>query len=163
MKEKIKNILTRREFLNSLWKYLGILAILEGVILSFSMMRSRSSAVKESNLYKSAGKLADIPRGSVMPFRSARFFLVRRDDGGLMAISMVCSHLGCTVNWDASEQLFKCPCHASVYDSLGNVVKSPATKALNYHRVIVENGEVLVDLGNFIVRKEFDPSVVTNA
>ena len=162
MKEKLKERLSRREFLNSLWKYLGILALLEAIVLSFSLMRSRSAGKgSESVLMKSAGNISDVPPGTVMPFRSGRFFLIRLSDGGLMAISMVCSHLGCTVNWDTSEKVFKCPCHASSFDRLGNVIKSPATRGLNYHKVIVENGKIKVDLGHFITRKEFDPSVVT--
>lgn len=161
MKEKIRDILSRREFLNSIWKYLGALAVIEGIFLSFSMMRSKSTGKTESMLFKSAGSLSDIPPGTVMPFRSGRFYLIRLDDGGFMAVSMVCSHLGCTVNWDASQQVFKCPCHASSFDKLGNVIKSPATKGLNYHKVIIRNGEVMVDPGNFIVRQKFDPSVLT--
>ncbi len=158
----MKDRLSRREFLNSAWKILGIVAVLEAVVLSFSMMRTRSSGGSgEKKLMKAAGNLADLPPGTVMSFRSGRFFLVRLDDGGLLALSMVCSHMGCTVNWDASEKVFKCPCHASSFDRLGNVIKSPAARALNYHKVIVENGRIMVDLNRFIVRKEFDPSVVT--
>lgn len=162
MKETLKERLSRREFLNSIWKYLGVLAILEALVISFSMMRARTVAgTQRSKLYKSAGKLADLAPGTMVPFRSGRFFLLRLDDGGLLALSMVCSHMGCTINWDASEKVFKCPCHASVFDKLGNVVKSPASRALNYHKVIIENGEIMVDLENFITKKEFDPSVVT--
>jgi cytochrome b6-f complex iron-sulfur subunit len=98
-----------------------------------------------------------------MPFRTGRFFLIRLDDGGLMAISMICSHLGCTVNWDASEDIFKCPCHSSSFDRLGNVIKSPASKALNYHKVIVRDGMIMVDMENLMVKQKFEPGVVTYA
>lgn len=164
MKKEEGNIQSRREFLKSSWKFLGLLAIIEGVIVSFSFMRARhSKGVAEKKNLKVAGSLSLVPPGTVMPFHSGRFYLVRLDDGGLMAISMVCTHLGCTVNWDSTEKTFKCPCHSSVFDSLGNVIKSPAGRALNYHRVVVDNGQVLVDLDNFIVKKRFDPSVVTYA
>ncbi len=162
MKENEKNTGSRRNFLKSAWKYLGAIAIAEGLLVSFTFFRSRKTGgnVAGSNLRPVAG-LSDIPPGTIMPFRSGLFYLVRLEDGGLMAVSMVCSHLGCTVNWDAAEKVFKCPCHSSSFDRLGNVIKSPATSALNYYRVTVDKGQVLVDLGNAIVKNKFDPSVVT--
>jgi cytochrome b6-f complex iron-sulfur subunit len=162
MTELHENKESRREFLNSIWKYLGLIAMLEAVVISLTMMRSRTSKGNErKGGMKPIASLANVPPGSVIPFRSGRFYLIRLEDGGLMAISMICTHLGCVVNWDMIDNVFKCPCHASSFDKLGNVIKSPATRALNYHRVRVENGQVLVDLENFLVRKKFDPSVVT--
>jgi cytochrome b6-f complex iron-sulfur subunit len=159
-----KNIMNRRAFLRSLWKYLGIVALLEAVVISFSMVRSRTSRTgHEVRRLKEVGKLSDIPPGTIMPFRTGRFYLIRLDDGGLMAISMICSHLGCTVNWDASENVFKCPCHSSIFDKLGNVVKSPATKALNYHKVLLKDGNILVDTENVMVKQKFEPGLITYA
>ena len=162
--EKEKNILNRRAFLKNAWKYLGLVALAEAVVLSFSLMRSRTSQslLEEANL-KTVGRIDDIPPGTIMPFRSGRFYLMRLEDGGLMAVSMVCSHLGCTVNWDAADKVFKCPCHASSFDRFGNVIKSPATKALNYHKVFVNDGVILVDTENVIVKQKFEPAVVTYA
>ena len=36
-----------------------------------------------------------------------------KDDAGMYALSAVCSHLGCTVRWEAGA--FRCPCHSSRY------------------------------------------------
>jgi cytochrome b6-f complex iron-sulfur subunit len=161
---KKKNIMNRRVFLKSIWKYLGILALLEAVVISFSMMKGRANrSGPESRNLKAVGNLSDIPPGTIMPFRSGRFYLIRLDDGGLMAVSMICSHLGCTVNWDASENIFKCPCHSSSFDKYGNVIKSPATKALNYHKVLLNEGNILVDTENIMVKQKFDAEVVTYA
>lgn len=162
MKENDKNTGSRRNFLKSAWKYLGAIAIAEGLLVSFTFFRSRKqeSSMAGKNL-RSVARLSSIPPGTIMPFRSGRFYLVRLEDGGLMAISMICSHLGCTVNWDAAEKVFKCPCHSSSFDRQGNVIKSPATRALDYYRVIVDKGQVLVDLENPIVKNKFEPSVVT--
>ena len=162
MKENDKNTGSRRSFLESAWKYLGAIALAEGMLVSFTFFRSRKPEGKIAgrNL-RSVASLSDIPPGTIMPFRSGRFYLVRMEDGGLMAVSMICSHLGCTVNWDAAEKVFKCPCHSSSFDRLGNVIKSPATSALNYYRVTVDKGQVMVDLENAIIKKNFDPSVVT--
>ena len=161
-KEKSGENKTRRAFLKSIWKYLGIIALLEAGVVSFSLMRTHSARMGNKGKYlKTVGSLDDFPQGTVMPIRSGRFFMIRLEDGGLMAVSMICTHLGCTVNWDPSEFVFKCPCHSSVFDRWGNEIKSPATRPLNYYKVLVREGKVIVDLEKFLVRKKFDPSVVT--
>lgn len=50
------------------------------------------------------------------------------DESGFSALSLVCTHLGCTVKQQADG--FICPCHGSHYDGRGNVVRGPAAKAL---------------------------------
>lgn len=45
-------------------------------------------------------------------------------------INAVCTHLGCVVPWNASENKFMCPCHGSQYDSTGKVVRGPAPLSL---------------------------------
>ena len=37
----------------------------------------------------------------------------RRDDGTLVAVSPLCTHLGCQVNWNTAERSWDCPCHGS--------------------------------------------------
>lgn len=51
-----------------------------------------------------------------------------KDDAGMYALSAVCSHLGCTVRWEAGA--FRCPCHGSEYDAAGGVLQGPATRPL---------------------------------
>ena len=45
-------------------------------------------------------------------------------------INAVCTHLGCVVPWNASENKFMCPCHGSQYNSEGKVVRGPAPLSL---------------------------------
>ena len=58
------------------------------------------------------------------------------------AISAVCKHLGCTVNWDKEQNAFICPCHGSQYDDLGRVIHGPARQSLDLKVVVVKNDEV---------------------
>ena len=59
-------------------------------------------------------------------------YLVVTDDGAIdnYAVNAVCTHLGCVVPWNASENKFKCPCHGSQYDATGKVVRGPAPLSL---------------------------------
>lgn len=52
---------------------------------------------------------------------------------GFIAISLICTHLGCTVEQSTSG--FACPCHGSQFDSQGNVVHGPANKKLQSLRI----------------------------
>ncbi|WRH66754.1 MAG: cytochrome b6-f complex iron-sulfur subunit [Planktothrix sp. GU0601_MAG3] len=45
-------------------------------------------------------------------------------------INAVCTHLGCVVPWNASENKFMCPCHGSQYNAEGKVVRGPAPLSL---------------------------------
>lgn len=45
-------------------------------------------------------------------------------------INAVCTHLGCVVPWNGSENKFVCPCHGSQYDKTGKVVRGPAPLSL---------------------------------
>lgn len=54
----------------------------------------------------------------------------RDDDGGLHAVSAVCTHLGCTVTWNTAETTWDCPCHGSRFTLDGAVLHGPAIKDL---------------------------------
>jgi cytochrome b6-f complex iron-sulfur subunit len=69
-----------------------------------------------------------------------------RDDGGLYALSTVCTHLGCTPNWLEGEQKFKCPCHGSGFRKTGINFEGPAPRPLERYRIgLADDGQVLVD------------------
>jgi glycine/D-amino acid oxidase-like deaminating enzyme/nitrite reductase/ring-hydroxylating ferredoxin subunit len=55
----------------------------------------------------------------------------RDDRGTLHEHSAVCTHLGCIVAWNGTEQSWDCPCHGSRFDRLdGHVLNGPANKSL---------------------------------
>jgi glycine/D-amino acid oxidase-like deaminating enzyme/nitrite reductase/ring-hydroxylating ferredoxin subunit len=54
----------------------------------------------------------------------------RRDDGTLVAVSPVCTHLGCQVNWNTAERSWDCPCHGSRFSPEGEVLHGPAVHRL---------------------------------
>lgn len=57
-------------------------------------------------------------------------------------ISAVCTHLGCTVDWNATETRFECPCHGSQYDNQGKVIHGPASRPLHLITVVVKQNQV---------------------
>jgi Rieske Fe-S protein len=55
--------------------------------------------------------------------------------GQLHTYSAVCTHLGCIVTWNNSEESFDCPCHGSRFSFTGNVINGPANTALENKQV----------------------------
>ncbi|ACB52306.1 cytochrome b6-f complex Rieske iron-sulfur subunit, plastoquinol--plastocyanin reductase [Crocosphaera subtropica ATCC 51142] len=59
-------------------------------------------------------------------------------------INAVCTHLGCVVPWNASEDKFICPCHGSQYNAQGKVVRGPAPLSLALAHVNVSEDDKVV-------------------
>lgn len=154
----------RRRFLKTLWGFLATIAFVEfiWVGLSFFKPQKKAKAASSESLFV-AGIVDDFAPGSVTAFARGRFYLSRLEDGGFLALSRKCTHLGCTVPWVKEENLFKCPCHSSVFDITGEVVKSPAPRPLDLHPVIIENMVIKVETGKIIRRDSFEPSQVEYA
>ena len=73
---------------------------------------------------------------------------VRTDNGrDFVAMSNVCTHLGCRVRWIAEREEFFCPCHNGVFDKDGKVVSGPPPRALDRYEVKVENDQILIQGG----------------
>ncbi|MFZ0888119.1 MAG: Rieske 2Fe-2S domain-containing protein [Candidatus Binataceae bacterium] len=79
-----------------------------------------------------------------------RLFVVRNQDN-FHVISAVCTHLGCTVQWRATE--FDCPCHGSRFRPDGSVIGGPAPRPLAWYDVSLSpDGFIEVDTETPVVR-----------
>ncbi len=88
------------------------------------------------------GPVAQYPAGSRTMLPEIPAMLIATKDG-FAALSLVCTHLGCTV--EQAENGFRCPCHGSRYDAQGNVTQGPARQALHALKVEVSSqGRVIV-------------------
>ena len=147
----------RRSFLSKIWIGLGLVALAEFVIggLSFFVSGRKKDADDSQALIIEAGGVTDFHPGTVTLIRAGNCYLSRLDDGGLLAISRKCTHLGCAVPWVAEHNQFECPCHASIFDSTGNVLKSPAPRALDLYPISFEHDRILIDTSRPIKRSSF--------
>ena len=69
--------------------------------------------------------------GAVAEVDGERVGAYRDEDGGLHAVSLVCTHLGCHVTWNPAERSWDCPCHGSRFDVDGGILHGPATRPLD--------------------------------
>ena len=73
--------------------------------------------------------------GDIVRLRGEKVAGHRRDDGTLVAVSPVCTHLGCQVNWNRAERSWDCPCHGSRFSPEGDVLQGPAVHRLEHKPV----------------------------
>ncbi len=154
---------SRRGFFNFLWGLLGLAALVELVWIAVSFLRpsKQPSGDPKAATVALAGPVESFAAGTVTAFQRGQFYLVRLDDGGFLALSCKCTHLGCTVPWVEKEKKFLCPCHASAFDITGNLITAPAPRALDMFRIIIENNILKVETSRTIKRSGFDPKQVT--
>ena len=132
--------ITRREFLrlatNSLLGLSGTLG-LGGMIrfLSFEMDPAPPTQYE-------LGSAESYPQGSRILFMHIPAVLIHNEEG-FTALSLVCTHLGCTV--EQKDSGFECPCHGSKFNDKGYVTRGPANRPLR--RLRVETNEA----GNLVL------------
>lgn len=89
--------------------------------------------------------LADLPVGGTRPVTYAGApALVLRTAEGVKAFSLVCTHLGCTVEWQEATSQFRCPCHDGRFDRFGEVISGPPAVPLEQLAAAVEGDQVVV-------------------
>lgn len=130
---------TRRDFLkiaaSGLLTASGLLGL--GALLRFLVYETEPAPDAKFDL----GPAKNYPIGSrtVLPNIPA---LLIHTESGFSALSLVCTHLGCTVEKNVDG--FTCPCHNSVYDNDGQVMRGPASKPLKPLQIKIMNDESLV-------------------
>ncbi|HOC44023.1 MAG TPA: Rieske (2Fe-2S) protein [Thermoanaerobaculales bacterium] len=155
---------SRRRLLSWLWAGLGAAALGELGWITASFLRPRRPADAGADRgIVTAGPAADFAPGSVTAVPDARCYLVRLADGGFLALHRECTHLGCTVPWDAEHGRFVCPCHSSAFDLTGAVLAPPAPRPLDLLQVRIENGIVKIHTAQRSRRAAFDPSQVVRS
>jgi len=71
-------------------------------------------------------------------------FVYTENNRDYIAMSNICTHLGCRVRWIANQEEFFCPCHNGVFDKEGNVVSGPPPRPLDQYEVKVEGNSIYI-------------------
>jgi cytochrome b6-f complex iron-sulfur subunit len=59
--------------------------------------------------------------------------VIRQSSTDVVAVSAICTHAGCSMNFNASAQLLDCPCHGSQFGEDGHVIRGPAEQPLKVY------------------------------
>ena len=126
-------------------------ATVAGSLITFFLMFVRfflpRSILEPSSVFR-IGSPADYALGVDTKWQQQYRIWVTRTSDRLFVIYARCTHLGCTPDWKASENKFKCPCHGSGYDSEGVNFEGPAPRPMDRAKVTVDaEGQIVVDIG----------------
>ena len=141
---------SRRDFLGiaAIWSALGtfIIATIGAIRLPMP------SVFPESNPKAKIGPPDRYQKGSATYHAHLNMWVFRDEDGGIYAISSVCTHLGCIVNREGAGD-FLCPCHGSHFSSDGKVIGGPAPSALPWLEITMSpSGQLVVDTQRAVPR-----------
>jgi cytochrome b6-f complex iron-sulfur subunit len=146
--------ITRRIFLRRAIKtFFLVFSVLSAILFSLILFPGRVRKKKVSFIYTCS--VDALPVKGVRQFYltyslnsntvSMKVFVVNTGTD-LFALSPVCTHLGCLVNWNRNKARFLCPCHGGQYDMEGNVVAGPPPAPLRRLPMKTEKESVFVGL-----------------
>jgi glycine/D-amino acid oxidase-like deaminating enzyme/nitrite reductase/ring-hydroxylating ferredoxin subunit len=69
--------------------------------------------------------------GRILDLRGQRVAAYRDEHGKTTVRSAICTHMGCTVDWNEAEKTWDCPCHGSRFKPTGEVLAGPAESPLS--------------------------------
>ena len=146
---------TRRDFFAGFLGWGAVLTSLGiGTLAFVRFMYPRVLFEPPSQFKIGAPGLYGVNSVSTKWIKALRFWLVRYDDR-FVALSALCTHLGCTPRYLATEDKFKCPCHGSGFrgfksgwTQLGANYEGPAPRPLERFKLSLGGaGDIVVDKG----------------
>ena len=133
----------RRQLLKTSLAFLGTTTL-----ISFVYPASKFLVPPKSNAEASQVSLDkdQIPPGTAkeVTYNDIPLVVINRKGSGFIALSRVCTHLGCLVGYDSFNDKLVCPCHAGEFDLEGNVLSGPATKALQRYPLKISPNQITI-------------------
>ena len=132
--------LTKRGFLKSLIGLAGAVGV--GVLVSSIKLPAGSTSgttttqtttTQSGTVQGSIANVNNLKAGVPVSFEYPSGYpnvLLKKPDGSLLALSLLCTHVCCVCAYDPASDAVYCPCHGSVFDGNGNVVQGPASSPL---------------------------------
>jgi cytochrome b6-f complex iron-sulfur subunit len=133
----------RRKALQLILALFGSTALVSFLYPLMRFLAPPSAGAKEQKL---TVKKDEIPVGGAkdIVFDNSPAIIINRPEKGFIALSKVCTHLGCIVNFEKGQGRLLCPCHGGLFDLDGNVISGPPPKPLTVYPVHVEGDNIVV-------------------
>ncbi len=133
----------RRGFLKLLLTLLGCTAVGSFV---YPLARFLGPAAATTKLKKVSLKKSEIPAGAAqeLAVNNTPVLVINRPGAGFIALSRVCTHLGCLVDFNKAQNRIICPCHGAVFDLEGKVLSGPPPRPLPRIPLTIEGDSVLI-------------------
>lgn len=141
---------SRRELLQRL----GVAAI-GALVVAAGCGQQGSSASTATSSSCGTGECIDLSDAANQPLTTAggamlidmagdTIMVVRISDSEVVAVSAICTHASCSMDYVAGQQVLDCPCHGSQFAIDGSVLRGPAVRALRVYNVTLANNRITV-------------------
>jgi Rieske Fe-S protein len=82
--------------------------------------------------------------GWVQTVNSYGVYIIKHEDGSILALSNKCTHLSCRVNWKPEDNAYVCPCHDAFYDINGGIISGPQPRPLDPYQTKIEDNNLSI-------------------
>ena len=86
----------------------------------------------------------DQTTGWIEDEKEVALYVITENGRDYLAMSNICTHLGCRARWIPDQEQFFCPCHNGIFDKHGYVVSGPPPRPLDVFETKIENGEIYI-------------------
>lgn len=130
--------------------FLGILLAAIGALTAgafgWSMFRFLSPLEpgQEDSQVRLARDLVNVGGAHFFAYQGRPAVVLQPRAGEFIALSAVCTHLGCIIKWVDDAQEFLCPCHAGRFAPTGQVLGGPPPRALDIYAVTLDGDDILI-------------------
>ncbi len=133
----------RRRFLKSMLALLGSTTLLSFL---YPLLRFIAPPTGEARVERIVIPKDEVPTGGAkeVVYRETPVIIINRPGKGYIALSRVCTHLGCLVEYDGRKGRLICPCHAGVFSLDGVVLSGPPPKPLPRFSLRIEGENILI-------------------
>jgi menaquinol-cytochrome c reductase iron-sulfur subunit len=153
-----KNTLKRREFMSLATWAIGVLLGAGFAVPAIAYLVGPTLREEQEQEWLPLGQTNKVELGTPTLFRTriqrrtgwivneeeVTVYVLTDDGREFVAMSNICTHLGCRVRWISDQEQFFCPCHNAVFDSDGSVVSGPPPRPLDRYQVKVEEGQLFI-------------------
>lgn len=133
----------RRKLLKSSLTFLGTATLISFVYPASKFLIPPKSNAKDAHVTLDKEQ---IPPGTAkeITYNEIPLVIINRRASGFIALSRVCTHLGCLVGYDSFNNKLVCPCHAGEFDLEGKVLTGPATKSLKRYPLKISSKQITI-------------------
>ena len=139
------SLLTRRTFLNTLFGG-WLIAVLSGSLYAFLKFTFPTVGKEPDFVVLNKADFFDIPGNTVKIFAwgGKPGVFLKKDDGTVLALKGVCTHMECNISYVPGVKKFYCACHKGWFDDNGRNIEGPPPKPLEMFDIVVAGQKLVI-------------------
>lgn len=138
------SLITRKTFLNILFGG-WLVAFFSGTFYALMKFAFPTLGKEPDFVVLNRKDFVDIPNNSVkrFPWGGKLAFYFKKVDGSVIALTGICTHMECNLDYKPAERKFYSACHQGWFDENGINIAGPPPRPLEVY-TITEEGEKLI-------------------